>query len=420
MSSGLGVALGRSIDQTTNVYSSNNSLYQNASASGSINVYNWGRMKNNVSAAEFNALAALSDINKAATDVALNVAVYYLNVLSAKEQIHINEVQVKQTAAQLGITKKQVDAGALPELNLAQIEAQLATDSSNLITSHSSYEQNVLSLKGLLNIDAALPFEVETPAVEDIALPPIADLQPEVVFQLAMHNQPLQLSDSLRIKAAGKNILVSKASLYPTLSFGVSLSTSFFNAFKQITGITPLGYSPVTGTESVVNVGGTKYYVQSPIYKISESNRSFGQLWQGWGSQLTNNFGQGLGFSLSIPIFNNGQYRIAYEQSKLNYRTTQLQKEQDDQTLKLNVYTAYTNAVSALQSYYAGKKSVESSQKAYDFAVKRYDVGLLGTLDLLTTQNNLLKAKLQQLDNAYNYVFRMKVLQFYKGEGLTL
>jgi outer membrane protein len=421
MSSGLvGVALGRSIDQTTNVYSSNNSLYQNASASGSINVYNWGKLKNNVSAAEFNAKAALSDINKAATDVALNVAMYYLNVLSAKEQIHINEIQVKQTSSQLEITRKQVDAGALPELNLAQVEAQLATDSSSLITSHSSYDQNVLSLKGLLNIDAAKPFDVETPAVEDIPMTSIADLQPAVVFQLAMHNQPLQLSDSFRIKAAEKNILVSKASLYPTISFSINLSTSFYNSFKQITGITPLGYSPITGTESVVDVGGTKYYVQSPLYKQTESNRSFSQLWQGWGSQVTNNFGQGLGFSLNIPIFNNGQYRIAYEQSKLNYRTSQLQKEQDDQTLKLNIYTAYTNAVSALQSYYAGKKSVTSSQKAYDFAVKRYDVGLLGTLDLLTTQNNLLKAKLQQLDNAYNYVFRIKVLEFYKGEGLKL
>lgn len=418
--SGLGLSLGRSIDLTTNTYGSSNSLYQNIQFQSGVNVYNWGRLKNAVAAADFSAKAALSDINKAATDVALNVALYYLNVLSANEQIQINEVQAKQTFVQLDITRKQVDAGALPELNLAQVEAQLATDSSNLITSRSTYEQNVLALKGMLNIDAAMPFEVETPAVESIAMEPIADLQPEVVFQIAMGNQPLQRSDSFRIKAAQKNIMVSKAYLYPSITFGVNLTTRFYNSFKEITGFTSTGYSPITGTESIVNVGGTNYFLQSPTYKISQSNRSFGQLWQGWGDQLNNNFGQGLGFNVNIPIFNNGSYRIAYEQSKLNYRATQLQKEQDDQTLKLNVYNAYTNAIAALQSFHAGKKSVESSQKAYDFAVKRYDVGLLGTLDLLTTQNNLLKAKSQQLNNEFNFVFRMKVLEFYKGQGLKL
>lgn len=420
LSSGLGVSLGRSIDQTTNTYSSNNSLYQNLSFESGINVFNWGRLKNTVLAAELSAKAALSDVDKTANDVALNIALYYLNVLSAYEQIHISEVQAKQTFVQLDITRKQVDAGALPELNLAQVEAQLATDSSNLITARSTYEQNVLSLKGLLNIDAATPFEVETPAVESIKMESIADLQPDIVFQMAMGNQPLQRSDSFRIKAAQKNIDVYKAYMYPSISFGVNLNTRFYNSFKEITGVTSAGYAPITGMEPVVNVGGTNYYIQNPTYKYTQSNRSFGRLWQGWGTQLDNNFGQGLGFNLTIPIFNNGQYRISYEQSKLTYRTTQLQKQQDDQTLKLNVYTAYSNALSALQSFHAGRKSVESSQKAYDFAIKRYDVGLLGTLDLLTTQNNLLKAKLQQLNNEYNYVFRMKVLEFYKGQGLQL
>ena len=63
---------------------------------------------------------------------------------------------------------------------------------------------------------------------------------------------------------------------------------------------------------------------------------------------------------------------------------------------------------------------MESAQKAYDFAVKRYDIGLLNSLDLITIQNNLLKAKLQQLTNQYDYVFKMKLLEFYKGMGLKL
>ena len=88
--------------------------------------------------------------------------------------------------------------------------------------------------------------------------------------------------------------------------------------------------------------------------------------------------------------------------------------------LKQDIYTAYTNAINASQKLDAGKKSVESSQKAYDYALKRYDNGLLSTLDLLTNQNNLLRAKMQQVVNQFDYVFKMKLLEFYKGQGIKL
>ena len=135
---------------------------------------------------------------------------------------------------------------------------------------------------------------------------------------------------------------------------------------------------------------------------------------------MDNNFGQNIGVSLSIPIYSNHQARITLQQSKLNLQSALLQKQSSDMKLKQDIYGAYTNAVTALQKYNAGKKSVESAQKAYDFAVKRFDIGLLSSLDLITNQNNLLKAKLLQLTNQYDYVFKMKLLEFYKGKGLTL
>ena len=97
-----------------------------------------------------------------------------------------------------------------------------------------------------------------------------------------------------------------------------------------------------------------------------------------------------------------------------------MQKEQSDITLKQNIYTAYNNATAALQKLNASTKAVETAQKAYDFASKRYEVGLLSSLDLITNQNNLLRAKVQQLSNQYDYIFKMKVLEFYKGQGITL
>ncbi len=406
----LGMQFGRSIDPTTNQFTTTELLFQNYSIQGSAQLYNWGRLKNSIAASQFSALAALSDVERAANDVALNVCVFYLQSLATKEQMHINEVQIAQTAARLADTKKRVAAGSLPELNVAELEAQLAADSSNLIASKTSYDQNLLSLKGLLNIDAAETFEIETPSVDKIPLDPIGDLQPELVYQLAMSNQPQQKADSFRIKAAQKNMAASKAQLYPTIAANYNLSSTYNNKAQRITGstnfIAPIGK---------VNVGGTDYDVLplSPFTAFTTGKTPYFD-------QLNQFFQQSVGINISVPIFNNGQRRIGYEQSKLNLTTAQLQKQQSDQKLKLDIYTAYTNATNAMQRFYAGKKQVEAAQKAYDFSVKRYEIGLLGTLDLIVNQNNLLRAKIQQLSNQYDYIFRMKLLEFYKGQGLKL
>jgi outer membrane protein len=415
---GLGSQFGLSIDRVTNVYSNVQSIYQTYQFQSGIQLYNANRLWDNISYAKFSAKAALADVEKAANDAALSVCTYYLQVLAAKEQVTISQLQISQTQSQLQLTQKQVDAGALPELNRVEIEAQLANDSSTYITAEITYEQSVLSLKSVLNLDAAAPFEVAIPEAASIPVLPLGEMQPEVVYQLALGNQPLQIGNEFRIKAAAKNIEAYKAQLYPTLAFGVNLTSSFYNSLQNYT----YGIGSYSQTLDYVNVPGNSnpIYVYTPNITEQKSKNSFGQLWNGYGSQLSNNFGQTLGFNLSIPIFNNGQYRIAYEQSKLTYKTQLLNKEGANMTLKQNIYTAYSNAISAIQKFNAGKKSVESNQKAFDFATKRYELGLLSTIDLLTNQNNLLRAKLQQVSNEYDYIFKMKLLEFYKGQGLKL
>lgn len=370
---------GRSIDPTTNLYSTQQLLSQSISFQGSLPVYAFGRVKRNVDAAKFSAEAALVDVERNANDVSLNVATYYLQVLAAKEQMDISVVQIEQTRAQIDITRKKVEAGALPELNLLELEAKIANDSSNLINSKTTFDQSVLSLKGLLNLDAASPFSVETPPVDKIPIEALADLEPESVYKLALTTQPLQRSNDLKIKSAEKNVLASKSALFPTISANYTFGSTYNN--KDIT-----------------SNGDKKPYF----------------------TQVDDNFRQSLGVSLNIPIFNNGTNRVNYENSKLTLQTSLLNKEQADQKLKLDIYTAYTNAINSLQKYYAAGRSVENAQKAYDNASKRYEVGLLSSIDLITNQNNLATAQLQQISAHFDYVFRMKLLEFYKGQGLKL
>lgn len=418
-SSNLGGQFGRSIDPTTNQYTTTQLLSQSYTLQGNMTLFNWGRIKYTLEAQKNNTKGAFFDIEKNINDISLNVANGYLLALSAKEQIKVAEVQVSQTLQQLDITRKQYAAGTVPELNVLQFEAKLSSDSSNLITAKATYDLDILSLKAVLNLDAATPFDIDSPDVEKIPVESFADLQPDVVFKLALETQPQQKSNQAKLKGAEQAVKAYKAAMYPTFGVGYSLGTNFANYLRAIdpASLALQGSSP---TGNYVSVGGTNYLVQQPQYSYSYMHKTFSQWWTGYGSQLSDNFTQRLAVGITVPIFSNGQNKIAYENSKLNVKTIELQTEQADNTLKQNIYSSYSNAVASYQKFIAGKKNVESNQKAYDFAAKRYEIGLLGILDLITNQNNLTTAKLNLIANEYDYVFKMKLLEFYKGQGIKL
>ena len=202
---------------------------------------------------------------------------------------------MQQTRAQLVNTRKQVDAGALPELNASQLEAQLALDSVNYITAKGNLSEAILLLKSYMNIDAAAPFEVDTPPVESIPVEPIADLQPENVYTLAMANQPLQRYNGLRIKAAEKSKAASKGLMLPSLAAFGSLSSNYINL--RYPNMVPTG--SLKSTLLSVNVGGTNYIIQTPEYVQNGTIKP-----SPFGTQLSDNFRQSIGLSLNVPIFN--------------------------------------------------------------------------------------------------------------------
>jgi outer membrane protein len=419
-SSGMGLRLGRSIDPTTNGFTNTQFLYNNFGINGGVQLFNAGRLRNAADATTFSWQASEADKQNTSNDVSMSVATYYLQVLSAIEQTDIARIQIRQTKEQLTATKKRVELGLLPELNLLELETQMANDSSTYITANANIEQSKLLLKALLNLDASRPFDIKSQAVDQIKLQSFADLQPDYVFGVASQNLPGVKAAALRVKAASKNELVAKANFYPTLSFGYNLSSNFSNVFNYISGFNLTGVSTPNATTPYVTVNSAKYYIQSPIFSPVTTKRNWGNIWNGWGDQVNNNFGQSFGLQLSVPIFNGNQAKYAYQQAKLNYRSASLQQENTNLKLKQDIYTAYTNAVVAFNKLTANQKAMNAAEKAYQFATKRYDLGLLGTIELLTNQNNFLKAKVNFKAAQYEYVFRIKLLEFYKGEALSL
>ncbi len=401
---------GRSQNPTTYTLSTQSYLSANVQLQSSAEIFNWFSKRNTIAANEWELKAARANTDKAKNDIALTVANAYLQILLSIEQQNIATVQLQQSKAQYANTRKLVDAGNLPELNAAELEAQVARDSSNVISAKGSVTQSVLSLKSLMAIDAAAPFEIETPAVEKIPVEKIADLQPESVYALAIANLPQQKYNDFKIKAAVKTSAAARGALYPTISAFGGLNSRYVNSKQPVYALTGTYSSNILSPQVVV--GGVPYKVSSADYVLT------GKEGTPFFKQLNQNFSQSVGLSLSVPIFNSYNARTNYERSKISIKNQQLQKEADDQKLKQDIYQAYNAAVVALEKYNAGKKAIEAAERSYYYAQKRYEAGLTATFELITNQNNLFTVKLQNALNQYDYVFKMKVLEFYRGQGL--
>ena len=404
-----GYRFGRSENPATGVLEDNNFLSSSFSLQSGVTLFNWFSKKNTI---ESNRLANEADkqqVEKAKDDVGLNVAVAYLQILLAKEQANLVRVQIQTTTEQLANTRKRVDAGALPELNAAELEAQLSRDSSNLITAEATVQQNILQMKALLNLDAGAPFDIESPSVDKIPVESLADLQPEAVYALALANLPQNKVIDLRIQSAKKNVDVARGQMYPSITAFGGVGTSYVNVKRP-----QFGPGPDEPTNAYVTVGPSSYDVLAPtVIQIGERRNPFGD-------QLNTNLSQNIGLGLNIPIFNGHSARANWERTKLQVRQWELTKESDNQTLKQNIYRAYNDATSSLQKYNADKKSVQTSGKSYDYAQKRYAQNMLSTFDLINSQNNYLTAQIQALYSQYDYVFKMKLLEYFRGQGIKL
>ena len=408
--------LGRSENPTTGVYQDNNFISSGYNVQSNVTLFNWFSRRNTTEAARLNSEADKAMTQKIKDDIALNISAAYLQILLAKEQANLAKVQVQITREQLNNTRKKVDVGLLPELSAAELEAQLALDSATYVSAESGIVQYILQMKSILNLDADTPFEVETPPVEKIPVLPLADMMPDAVYALALSSLPQQKINDLRLQSAIKSSEAAKGQMYPNISMfgGLSSNYAYFKdrpIYEQVL----TGYN--TSQLRAVVGGGVYLPVEIPV-TVQGANVLTYIKSDSYGQQLKNNFSQNVGIGLSVPIFNGNFARTNWEQSKIRIKQIELTKEQDNQTLKQNIYRAYNDAVAAMQKFNADKKSVETSEKALGFSQKRFDLNLLSTLELITSQNNYLRAQIQALYSQYDYVFKMKLLEFYRGQGL--
>jgi len=408
-STNVGRSYGRSIDPTTNQFNTDGYTFAGASGNADVLLFGWFQKQNTLKQDRLLRQAASADLSQLKDDVSLNVATAFLRILMAQEQIHVAESQLQYSLKQEEQAEYFVKAGRSPELDLAQMQAQVATDSSGYFTALATYQQSVLDMKALMNFEISAPFVPVAPEVNSIPIGELAGLTPELVFASAQKHFGSIRSNQLKIEASRRALAVAKGGLYPQLSFSGQFGTNFASTYRE-TKTSVDGYT--TGTDFVY-IDGVPTPVQTPNILFSSRDVPF------W-DQYSNNFRQTYLLNLSVPLFNGWSTRTSINRSKVDVQSKQIGLDQAKLKLKQDVYKAYYDAMSAIQKHYATARAEEASTRAYDYAQKRYELGLMNAVELLTTQNTAFKAKADALSAKYDLLFKLKVIDYYLGKEIKL
>jgi len=406
----LGRDYGRSINPTTNQFVDASYNFLSPAGNANLLLFGWGQIRNTIAKNKYSLMASLAALDQLKDDVSLNVANGFLAALLAEETINISRNQVSLSQAQLDQTRAFADAGRLPELNVAQLESQLATDSATLINSIANYNSAILDLKTLLNLDFSEPFSIQIPGVEPEEQLMVSMMQPEDIYKKARAHFGSIKGSELMVTSAEKGLAAAKSNLYPQLSLGYQIGTTWASNFQSV----QYGNPVVDSSPTVYTLtNGVKNIVYQEVPTTSLVNTPFG-------SQINNNLRQALFASINIPIFNGWQSQYAVRQARINLDQQELNEYNAELTLKQNVYKAHNNALNSIQKYYAAKRADDAAKRALDFAKKRYDLGLTSTVDLLVTQNSEFSAAANLISAKYDLIFKLKVIDYYLGKELKL
>ncbi len=405
---------GRTIDPTTNTFNNQQILSNTFSLDVNFTLYNGNRLNNLIKQGEVDLAAAKFDAQATINDISLNVSAAYLNILLAEEQLEIARKALEQSQQQLEQTDKLIQAGSLPENERLDILAQVAQNEQTIIDAQNLVVSNYLNLKQLLVLDPDEEFSIQRPAIEVPTTSNPSAYQLEEIYTTALSTQPQIKAGEFRLQSAALDEDIARAGLLPSLSFFGSVSSNYSSLAKDFANPDRSNEMQVFGPPIEVMVNGTNTTVAfAEIVGTVFPDKAYFD-------QIEENFGQLVGLSLNIPIYNRGTSRIAMERARINVLNTEVTNKQVKNTLKTNVQRAIADAQSARESYNAAQRTVDAAQAAFDNAQKRFDLGAINNLEYSTSRNNLDRAKVDLVRAKYQYIFNLKVVDFYMGKELSL
>ncbi|MDP4240155.1 MAG: TolC family protein [Bacteroidota bacterium] len=304
--------------------------------------------------------------------IQLSILQSYLQILYADESVKINKATLDVSKFQLERGQSLLKAGSISKTDLAQLESQYSTDKYQLVTAENSLSSMKVQLKQLLELSVTDELNIVIPELNEVdVLKPLSSLQS--IYENSLNVMPALKSSKLNIQMAGLETRKAKAGYLPTVSLNASVGTNHST--------------------------------------VSSFN---------FGNQLRDGFNEGIGLSVSIPIFTNRQTKSTVEKAVLNEKTSKLNLQDAEKSLLKEIESAYQDALSAQSQYLAAEEKVKALQTSYDLIDQQYKLGMKNTLELLTEKNNLLAAQQNLLQAKYLSLMNGQMLNLYQDLPLEI
>lgn len=373
---------GFSINPTNNLPTNSSAFSVNLGASANLTLFDGLRNVHQFNRAKLNAIANQYRLDDLKDDIRLNVANAYLQVLSNKEQLKTFRAQFAVTQANLERTRELVASGVLPQGDLLEIEATAAEQEQQIVNGEGQVLVARVNLAQLLQITDYENFDI---AEESFDIPPsdILNNSAKSIFARALEFRSDIKYSEANVELAKADLKVAKGAYLPTLS-------TFFQYGTR--------YSDVTQLPD--NSGG----VYTPNF--------MDQLWIFDGISY--------GIQMNVPIFNGWNVRNSVKRTEIGLEKAKLQLEQDKLDLENTIQQAYVDVRSFEKAHVAAQKTLEARTVALEYARERYENGLLNAFDLGQAQARVDTAQAEVIRSKYNYIFRLKILEFYFGIPVSL
>ena len=375
--------VGLNQDITTGLLRNQTTQFTSAGATLGVTIYNGLQNQNQLRRANLSIVASKYQLLKMQEDIALNIANAFLQVLFNKENLKVQQEQLAIDKKQLIRSEELVAAGSVPKGDLLDMKATVALDIQREIAADNALLISKLSLSQLLQLTDFENFDISDETnVNDTN---------NILGQTptAIYNKSKEIKTELKIATANleiaqKNVAIAKAGFQPVLQ-------GFYNFSSRVSYADVLAFDPIT--KNIIGTTGA-----APFF-----------------NQFNDNKGQSFGVQLSIPIFNGFSARNNVERSKVNLEKSKIVLEQQEIDLQRNIYTAFTDAKGALKGYESAIITLDARQEAYVYAKEKYAVGMMNSFDFNQSQTLLTNAQSEVLRTKYDYIFKIKILEFYFG-----
>ena len=350
-------------------FSNKNSYSGNYSVDASMNLYNGGQTKNNIRLAEINSQIAELQVLASELNIEEQITQLYVQILYSQDAVEHDDELIALAQSQLEQARARKQAGLLNKADVSQFESQLAQNKYQKVADETTLDGYRLQLKQLMELDGDENLQLADPQLTGNVLADLPDKQ--TVFQNAVASRPELKAHQLAMDRTYIDEEIAKAGKKPVINASAGIST----------------------TNSTGN--GNMF------------------------TQLKNQWNNGIGVSMIIPIWDHGKTKNAVARARLERESAYLDMVETQKNLWKTIENYWLQARNNQQRYVAAKEKADYCRESYDLTSEQFRLGLKNIVELTQDETNLSTAIQQMLQAKYEALLNIALLKYYNGEGIN-